>query len=476
MNFWTEYEGRTIAGSFTLSKLLRSEGRNGFFATSTGKGDSAVIRLTEAHFDEEELLTRWRHVAAVHQTNLIEIERVGQTTFDGVALTYALMEPNDANLGDVLKERPLTTAETTQVAKSVLAALRALHDNGLVHEHIEPANVLAVGDVVKLRSDCVRECIADVEFNTEEGRAELRRRDTHAFALLLLQCLTLERDWKPGISLPDPFRRIIPNALEDTWGLEQIAAVLDPATAAPRPVAPLAAAPAPVGNGTIPAPARPLIPPGVLQHRAASALHSSPGMMPGAALHTAPGIAEDLPAQPSLRTRRQEAVAIAEPSGLSRLSESSGLSMNHIWLICVASAVLLASLAWYLFAGRPAKPAAGVPVAAIAAPAPEAAAQVAAPETRHEAAQSIPRPAASAPGWYVVAFTFNREDQAQIKADRLNARHEGLHAQVFSPGGHAPFLVSLGGAMSQSEAEAVWRHARRDGLPRDTFVRRYGRS
>jgi hypothetical protein len=26
---------------------------------------------------------------------------------------------------------------------------------------------------------------------------------------------------------------------------------------------------------------------------------------------------------------------------------------------------------------------------------------------------------------------------------------------------------------SQDEAEAVWRHARRAGLPRDTFVRHY---
>ena len=64
------------------------------------------------------------------------------------------MEPEDANLGDVLKERPLTSAETLQVARAVLGALKALHASGLVHEHIEPNNVLAVGETVKLRSDC----------------------------------------------------------------------------------------------------------------------------------------------------------------------------------------------------------------------------------------------------------------------------------------------------------------------------------
>ena len=91
MNLWTEYEGKTVDDAYTLGKLLRSEGRNGFFRTSDTTGHAAVIRLTEAHFDEAEQLQRWRQVADVHQNNLIEIERVGQTTFDGVALTYALM-------------------------------------------------------------------------------------------------------------------------------------------------------------------------------------------------------------------------------------------------------------------------------------------------------------------------------------------------------------------------------------------------
>ncbi len=123
MQLWTEYEGRKIAGTYTLGKLLRSEGRNGFFATADTTGKAAVIRLTEPHYDEDELLKRWRQVADMHQANLIGIERFGQTDFDGVAITYALMEANDANLGDVLHERPLTLTETTQVARAVHGAL-----------------------------------------------------------------------------------------------------------------------------------------------------------------------------------------------------------------------------------------------------------------------------------------------------------------------------------------------------------------
>ncbi len=67
------------------------------------------------------------------------------------------MEPADASLAEILKERPLSTKETMQVATSLVPALEALHANNLIHEHLEPANVLAVGEVIKLRSDCIRE-------------------------------------------------------------------------------------------------------------------------------------------------------------------------------------------------------------------------------------------------------------------------------------------------------------------------------
>ncbi len=236
MQLWTEYEGRKIEGTYTLGKLLRSEGRNGFFATADTTGKAAVIRLTEPHYDEDELLKRWRQVADMRQANLIGIERFGQTDFDGVVITYALMEANDANLGDVLRERPLTLTEThAGRAFRPCARSRRIHASGLVHEHIEPVNVLAVGETVKLRSDCVRECIADIEFNTPEGCAELRRRDVHDFGMLLLECLTLEKRYNPGLNLPDGFRRLIPHMLDGTWTLDQVGQLVNPPAAARAP-------------------------------------------------------------------------------------------------------------------------------------------------------------------------------------------------------------------------------------------------
>lgn len=448
MQLWTEYEGRKIEGTYTLGKLLRSEGRNGFFSTSDTTGNAAVIRITEAHYDEDELLKRWRQVAGMHEDNLINIERFGQTNFDGVAITYALMEADDANLGDVLRERPLTLTETTQVARAVHGALTALHASGLVHEHIEPVNVLAVGETVKLRSDCVRECIADTEFNTPEGCAELRRRDVHDFGMLLLQCLTLEKRYNPGLNLPDIFRRLIPHMLDGTWSLEQVGQMLSPPSGAPIAAASSARPAAPATRKADP----------VSASNGAKAVQPEQRKLP--LDQSRPPI--NSATNPVLRSRRE---ITDEPSGFSL----------RPWLLGGVAAVIVCIIViWHFVGAKSAKPAAPAQHAATASAAQPVPAAVPERATRRPIVAEAPIPTAThAGGWYVIAWTYNHEGQAQAKAEQLNARHPGFHAEVFSPRGRAPFLISLGGPMSEPEAKALQQRARRSGFPRDTFIRNY---
>jgi serine/threonine protein kinase len=455
MQLWTEYEGRKIEGTYTLGKLLRSEGRNGFFATADTTGNAAVIRLTEAHYDEAELLKRWRQVADIREANLIGIERFGQTDFDGVAITYALMEANDANLDDVLRERPLTLSETTQVARAVHAALSALHASGLVHEHIEPSNVLAVGETVKLRSDCVRECIADIEFNTPEGCAELRRRDVHDFGMLLLECLTLEKRYNPGLNLPDVFRRMIPHMLDGTWTLEQVGQLLNPPTAAPIPSTPKTATSSSAATAT---------------KRQAQPTNSKTGKSSQPEQATLPlkaqQAAEKSTADPAIRYRRE----IAEESG--------GFSLRPWILGGVAAVIVCAVVIWHFVSAKPAqlKSQSSMQAAPLSTPTAQPRAQPAGQPMINPApaaATRAPSVTPHTPGWYVVSWTYNHQSQAQAKADRINARNRGFHAEVLSPHGRAPYLVSLGGPMSESEAKALQQRARHSGLPRDTYIRNY---
>jgi len=72
-----------------------------------------------------------------------------------------------------------------------------------------------------------------------------------------------------------------------------------------------------------------------------------------------------------------------------------------------------------------------------------------------------------------VAYTYNREAQAQQKVEEIQKQHPSLNPQVFSPNGRAPYLVTVGGAMSREDAMAFKQKARGSGLPRDLYSQNY---
>jgi hypothetical protein len=72
-----------------------------------------------------------------------------------------------------------------------------------------------------------------------------------------------------------------------------------------------------------------------------------------------------------------------------------------------------------------------------------------------------------------VAYTYNREDQAQKKRSSVALRHPELRPEVFTPTGRAPYLVTIGGGMSRDEAFAMVQKARAAGLARDTYAQNY---
>ncbi len=241
MQLWTDYEGVTIDGAFPLRKLLMPEGRSAFFSTAGTHGEPTVVRVIECHFDEEEILSRWRCVEALRHPNFLTFERFGQTEIDGRPVVYAVFEKVDGNLAEVLDQGTLSVTDVAQLASSLVAALEVLHTHGFVHEHIEPRNIFSIHDVVKLRGDCIREAPEG-----DEGRA-LKQGDVHDLATVLLQSLT-QRASLRGLSdaaLPAPFAQIIRNGLDGTWGLDNIRAALgrqfgsnQPSTPTPPPASP----------------------------------------------------------------------------------------------------------------------------------------------------------------------------------------------------------------------------------------------
>jgi hypothetical protein len=455
MNLWTEYEGRTIDGAYPLTKLIRPEGRSAFFSTSNGTGVPTVIRLIESHFDGDEILARWRGVAALNHPNLVKLKSFGHVEVDETSLVYAVMEPVEANLSEILKERRLTEQETRQIATSLLAAIEALHSNGFVHEHVAPENVLAVGEVIKLRSDCIRETLEG-----EDGVA-LKRKDVRDYSTLLLQALTQQRrleDASRNPPLPAPFEQIVRKGISGEWGLPEIGAAL--------------------------------------KRRSVAQAIARAGVTPDAPKFERP-VAEPVPAAPSAAGTSVDPPLAAPPSVARRIRvpvDDESRRLGRRGIAYGVGTLLILLLGWYFVHSRSAGSKGAVQEAPASAPVAQENAPVAAKssaatdvETRptpgaRVAAGNTPAPAGqNAAGdsrgrWRVVAFTYNREDQAQQKAAEIAQSHPDLSPTVFRPNGRGPFLVILGGPMSREEAFAFSGKAKREGMPRDIYAQNYRRS
>lgn len=478
MNLWTEYEGATIDSAYALTKLVQTEGRSAFFSTRNANGESVLIRIIECHFDEDEILARWRGVQTLGHPNFLRIDRFGQFQVqpENTTAAYAVFERVEANLGEVLEGGRLSAADATQIGLSVCSALETLHASGFVHEHVETRNIYAVGDKVKLRSDCIRE--------TPEGEAGIaaRRRDIHDLAVVFRQVLL--GAWAPRHAvLTSPFDEIVRNGMDGTWGLTEIKEALGKRDV-PKTFLRRGASPEPA-----PAKAAPVViqaaPPTISSAKAAA---DDCGPLP---------LPFDKVAKPETHPERQGAHASDFPKHAELPGQKPdpmevpvifGISEHDFrrWRTAAALVLTLVVISWMLahhWFGH----SAGAEADQVSAQPTVASSQTVAPSQAANAQSASARLAANygaastalkdgaQPGvqWRVVAFTYKRQDQAQKKASSLAQEHPGLSPAVFSPNGRAPWLVTIGGGLQRDAAYALARKARSLGLPRDTYAQNY---
>jgi len=501
MQLWNDYEGRTVAEAYPLGKLLRPEGRSAFFSTSNGTGNPSIIRIIEGHFDESEILSRWKVVSDMAQPNLITMRKFGETVLDGTPLVYAVMEPTEADLSDVLRQRHLTVDETRELATSLVSALESLHAHNLVHEHVDPENIHAVGETIKLRSDCIREAGAGLDGNSSEIEAR-KSRDVHDLAVVLLQALTGHRELKGSATLlPTPFDAIIRNGLSGTWGLKQMATALAPRTQAnPAEAAPTRqpekAAVRAMPQSAAPAPMR--MPPAAQpQPQPAPAEKPSPKPVTQATSIPQP---KPIPAEPVPAAQPRPTASAAQPRPTASIAPNvrdrivrpvvePDQRRKNLLIAGAAGALILLLLLWHFLRTPEPNP---HPITTLATPTPQQTATpapTAKPSATHTTAKPAPAtapvtspattsaatPVTAHKQWRVIAYTYNREDQAKQKATSVASRNPALKPEVFSPSGHAPYLISLGGPMSRDEATAMRNKALAAGFPNDTYIQNYTR-
>jgi TonB family protein len=152
------WEGRTVDGRFPLQRYLGGSGHSAVFLTVTqpsgSDSEKAAIKLIPAGgVDANHQFLQWKTTSELTHPNLIRVFEAGRCELDGMELLYVVMEYAEENLSQILPERALTAEEARGMLAPILRALQFVHDKGLVHGHIQPSNILAVADQVKLSSD-----------------------------------------------------------------------------------------------------------------------------------------------------------------------------------------------------------------------------------------------------------------------------------------------------------------------------------
>lgn len=483
MQFWNELEGQRIEGLYPLHRLVRAEGRTAWFDTTIGDNSDqpATISLTESLTDTDEVLERLLAAQQLKHPNLVEIAKIGQTRVEGTPVVYAIMEHTDQNLSDVLSDQALSKEEARQVAEAVVAALSAIHQKGLVHGRVEAGSVFAVGESVKLRSDCM------------QSPGASRAGDIAGVGAIVFQAFTQQRvpaADDPQINrIPAPFSEIVRNSLNARWNLAQIASVLKPPTAATPTMAP---APARAGSTPHVAPKTPAAEvrqPATTQP-AAAAKSAVPAAFKPAVKETPPPVKDNtlapakIPPQNPVVRQFQDAPRSQAAQPSDALPEAAPKKPIALYA-AIALAVLLV-LGWLIFRPKQNAPAVSnaVPATSPQSPAttPSVPPPAPAPTGKTSAVRSSAPPTAqptatNAEGrsvWRVVAYTYNRQQQAQHKVEEIAREHSDLQVSVFAPhGNHAPYLVTIGGPMDRNHAFAVRDQARRMGLPSDTYAQNF---
>jgi TonB family protein len=147
-----QWEGRIVAGKFPVESYLGESDHSAVFTTQGqgGRGKAVIKMIAADAASAEQQLRRCRAARELSHPNLIRIIEAGQ---EGTALLYVVEEYAEENLAQILPERALTAEEAREMLRPVCRALQYLHGKGFVHGHIQPSNILAIGDQVKLSSD-----------------------------------------------------------------------------------------------------------------------------------------------------------------------------------------------------------------------------------------------------------------------------------------------------------------------------------
>ena len=237
------WQGNIVEGKYPLLELIGTGPRGSVFRTQlsgpNGPKPAAIKLIPVEGKDLQAELSRLVLSRALSHPNLIKIFDAGQCEIRRQSAIYVVTEFAEEDLAQILPSRSLASGEVEQMLPPLIDVLSYLHRNGFVHGRVQPSNVMAVADTLKLSSDSIRKT-EDVPQNPAQKNSfpavnvPASASDVRALGALLVAALAPETRGQPSeqqltlipSSVPEPFRHIARECLRpnpaDRCTLEQI--------------------------------------------------------------------------------------------------------------------------------------------------------------------------------------------------------------------------------------------------------------
>ncbi len=265
------WEGRIVDGRLPLRQWLGSSDHSSVYLTElAGPGSpKAVVKIFAADFfDAGRQPARWRALTQLNNASLLRVLDGGQSNIDGTPFLFVVTDFVDEDLSQILPQRVLTADEVKELLPPVLEGLAYLHKARFVHGHIQPSNIMAKGDKIKLPLDRVYALGDQRDKHSPLGPYDAPETafgaftpaaDVWSLGMFLITALTQKPLSFPGniprapvipVGIPEPLRSIIADCLvlepKNRYSITEIGASIRSAqpAAAPAPKSPAPSKPA----------------------------------------------------------------------------------------------------------------------------------------------------------------------------------------------------------------------------------------
>lgn len=258
--------GSLLADRFLIGGLIGTGGMASVYrATDTALGRTVAIKLFRADGGASEPERQSGEIALLASLNhfaLVTLFDAGTTTVEGVPRTFIVMELVDGpDLRTRINDGPVSSVDAAAMGADLAEALHYVHERGIIHRDVKPANVLLAPSDFPARSmhakladfgiarlldetrlTATGSLLGTASYLSPEqalGAAIGAPTDVYSLGLVLLECLTGLRAY-PGTAVESAMARLqrqpeIPSDLGRDWS--ELLAAMTARDAADRPTA-----------------------------------------------------------------------------------------------------------------------------------------------------------------------------------------------------------------------------------------------